>query len=242
MFKAFKMFKRKYLFKLGLEIIAIIIGISASFWLSEMSQSKDKEIQKDRVISSILSETEDIQDYCDERMKIWSQDIEIYNLLLKQKLDLDELKNVAISKNRVEHNLIYHREFDPPMNRYTSLINTGDFKYIESDNVKETLTRLHNINFTKVKSTEDYEKKILEMIVELISNEKPSIFLSGNNSKISFESYLTYLHGYIQESEKLKSNLTVQLKYFKTRVSSLKLYNITLEELHIELKHIANTN
>ena len=95
------MFKRKYLFKLGLEIIAIIIGISASFWLSEMSQSKDKEIQRDRVISSILSETEDIQDYCDERMKIWNQDIEIYNLLLKQKLDLDELKNVAISKNRV---------------------------------------------------------------------------------------------------------------------------------------------
>ena len=99
-----------------------------------------------------------------------------------------------------------------------------------------------NINFTKVKSTEDYEKKILEMIVELISNEKPSIFLNGNDSRISFESYLAYLHDYIQRSEKLKSNLTVQLKYFKTRVSSLRLYNITLEELHFELKNIANTN
>lgn len=236
------MFKRKFLLKLGLEIVAIIIGISASFWLSEISELKNKEIQRDRVLNSLLSETEDIKRYCDERIKIWAQDIEIYHLLLKDKLDIDKLKTVAISKNRVEYNLIYYRDFDPPMNRYTSLINTGDLKHIESENIKEILTRLHNINFTKVKSTEDYEKKILEIIVELISNEKPSIFLKGNNSKISFEDYLTSLHRYIQESERLKSNLTVQLKYFKTRVSSLRLYRITLDELHYELKNSVNSN
>lgn len=236
------MFKRKFLLKLGLEIVAIIIGISASFWLSEISELKNKEIQRDRVLNSLLTETEDIKRYCDERIKIWAQDIEIYHLLLKDKLDIDKLKTVAISKNRVEYNLIYYRDFDPPMNRYTSLINTGDLKHIESENIKEILTRLHNINFTKVKSTEDYEKKILEIIVELISNEKPSIFLKGNNSKISFEDYLTSLHRYIQESERLKSNLTVQLKYFKTRVSSLRLYRITLDELHYELKNSVNSN
>lgn len=236
------MFKRKFLLKLGLEIVAIIIGISASFWLSEISELKNKEIQRDRVLNSLLTETEDIKRYCDERIKIWAQDIEIYHLLLKDKLDIDKLKTVAISKNRVEYNLIYYRDFDPPMNRYTSLINTGDLKHIESENIKEILTRQHNINFTKVKSTEDYEKKILEIIVELISNEKPSIFLKGNNSKISFEDYLTSLHRYIQESERLKSNLTVQLKYFKTRVSSLRLYSITLDELHYELKNSVNSN
>jgi len=236
------MFKRKFLFKLSLEVLAIIIGISVSFWLSEISQLKDKEIQRDRVLSSISMEAEDIKAYCDERMKIWNQDIEIYNLLLKDKLDLAELKNIAISKNRVEYNLIYHRDFDPPMNRYSSLINTGDLKYVESENIKETLTRLHNINFTKVKSTEDYEKKILEIMVELISNEKPNVFLKGNNSKISFEDYLTFLHNYIQKSEKLKSNLTIQLKYFKSRVSSLRLYSITLEELQYKLKDVLNSN
>jgi hypothetical protein len=36
------MFKRKFFFKLGLEIIAIIIGISASFWISEISVERDK--------------------------------------------------------------------------------------------------------------------------------------------------------------------------------------------------------
>ena len=45
-----------------------------------------------------------------------------------------------------------------------------------------------------------------------------------------------------QENEKLKSNLIVQLKYFKTRISSLKLYKLTLEELQYELSEILKVN
>ncbi len=236
------MFKRKFFLKLGLEIIAIIIGISASFWINEISVERDKEIQKKRVLNSILIESDDIKSYCDERIKIWNQDIEIYNLLLNDELDIEKLKNIAISKNRVEYNLIYYRDFDPPMNRYTSTINTGDLKYIESENIKEVLTRLHNLNFNKVVSTVDYEKKIIELIIELITEDNPSLFLKGNNSKISFDNYLKSLHKFIQENEKLKSNLIVQLKYFKTRVSSLRLYMLTLDELRYDLKNILKVN
>ena len=236
------MFKKKFFFKLGLEIIAIIIGISASFWISELSVERDKEIQRERVLNSILIESEDIKKYCDERIKIWNQDIDIYNLLLNNKLSIEKLKKVAISKNRVEYNLIYYRDFDPPMNRYKSTTNTGDLKFIQSENIKEVLTRLHNLNFTKVVSTVDYEKKIIELIIDLITEENPSLFLKGNDPKINFDSYLKTLHKFIQENEKLKSDLIVQLKYFKTRISSLKLYMLTLEELQYNLKNILKVN
>ena len=45
------------------------------------------------------------------------------------------------------------------MNRYRSIINTGDLKYIQSENIKELFSRLHNLNFSKVVSTVEYEKK-----------------------------------------------------------------------------------
>ena len=67
------MFKRKFFFKLFLEITAIVIGISASFGINEMS---DQEIQKKRVLNSILIESNDIKKYCDDRMQIWNQDID----------------------------------------------------------------------------------------------------------------------------------------------------------------------
>ena len=82
------MFKRKFFFKLFLEIIAIVIGISASFGLNEISNKRDQEIQKERVLNSILLESNDIKKYCDDRMQIWNQDIDIYNLLLAQSQDL----------------------------------------------------------------------------------------------------------------------------------------------------------
>ena len=236
------MFKRKFFLKLGLEIIAIIIGISASFGISKISNERDKEIQRERVLNSIQIESNDIKNYCDDRMKIWNQDIEIYNILLKDELNIEKLKKIAISKNRVEYNLLYYRDFDPPMNRYRSAINTGDLKYINSENIKESITRLHNLNYGKVVSTVDYEKKIIDLIIELITKEKPSLILKGNDLKINFDNYLKFLHKLIQENEKLKSNLTVQLKYFKTRVSSLKIYMITLEELQYELERILKSN
>lgn len=230
------MFKKKFLLKLGLEILAIIIGITASFWISDISAERDKEIQRERVLKSILIESDDIKNYCEERMKIWNQDIDIYNLLINDKLNIEKLKKIAISKNRVEYNLIYYRDFTPPMNRYRSIINTGDLKYIQSENIKELFSRLHNLNFSKVVSTVEYEKKIIELIIELISDENPSLFLKGNNSKINFENYLKSLYKFVQENEKLKSNLIVQMKYFKTRISSLKVYMLTLDELKNILK------
>ena len=230
------MFKRKIFIKLGLEIIAIIIGITVSFWISEVSIDRNEKIQSNRVLKSILIESIDIKKYCEERLKIWNQDVEIYKLLLDKVLDVEKLKKIAISKNRVEYNLIYNRDFDPPMNRYSSILNTGDLKYIESENIKEALTRLHNINYSKVVSTVEYEKKITQQVIELITRKNPNLIVQGNDPRINFESYLQSLHQFILEDKNLESNLTIQLKYIKTKISSLKFYVVTLEELQDELR------
>ena len=230
------MFKRKIFIKLGLEIIAIIIGITVSFWISEVSIDRNEKIQRNRVLNSILIESVDIKKYCEERLKIWNQDVEIYILLLDKVLDVEKLKKIAISKNRVEYNLIYNRDFDPPMNRYSSILNTGDLKYIESENIKEALTRLHNINYSKVVSTVEYEKKITQQVIELITRKNPNLIVQGNDPRINFERYLQSLHQFILEDKNLESNLTIQLKYIKTKISSLKFYVVTLEELQDELR------
>ena len=122
------------------------------------------------------------------------------------------------------------------MNRYSSILNTGDLKYIESENIKEALTRLHNINYSKVVSTVEYEKKITQQVIELITRKNPNLIVQGNDPRINFERYLQSLHQFILEDKNLESNLTIQLKYIKTKISSLKFYVVTLEELQDELR------
>ena len=236
------MLKRKFFFKLGFDIIAIIIGISASFWISEISIEREEENQRQRVLNSILIESDDIKNYCDERMKIWKQDIEIYNLLLNDDLNINKIKKVAISKNRVEYNLIYYRDFLPPMNRYNSMISSGDLKYLKSEKLKEVLTRLHSLNLSRIKTTVNDEQLLKEQMISLLTINHSNLFIKAVDNKYSIEDYAKMLHFSIKNDLKLKSNMLVQMKYFKYRISSLKLYISSLEELNEELQLLAVKN
>ena len=169
---------RKYLIKYLLESIVIITGISVSFWINQVSIDNDIKNERLRVLNSLFLEVQEIENYSNERLKIWNQDIEIYSNLLKEDLDTDEIESIAISKSRVEYNLIYYRDFSPPMNRYESMVNTGDLKYINSQEISDLLTRLHNQDFGLVKSTVEYEKSLKINLINLINyNDLFSMFM-----------------------------------------------------------------
>ena len=229
------MFKRKFILKLGLETLAIVVGISVSFWLNEISIKKNNENERIRVLNNLFVEVEELDKYCAERMKIWNQDISIYSQLLDDNLNTNSIEKIAVSKSRVEYNLIYYRDFSPPMNKYKSLVNTGDLKYVKSEKIIEILTRLHNSNLNIIQSTVEYEKSLKSKLISLLTLRFPNIIQSSDDTRVSLKDYLIKLHSIIENDENLKSELLVQMKYFRTRVSSLNFYLITLEELRIEL-------
>tara|TARA_B110000967_G_C18820847_1_gene528594 strand:+ start:173 stop:880 length:708 start_codon:yes stop_codon:yes gene_type:complete len=229
------MFKKNFL-KFTIEVTAIIIGITVSFWLNQISIENNNEAQRQRVLKNLLIEVDDIDRYCKGRLRLWNQDINIYSSLLDEKLHFNTIEEIAISKSRVEYNLIYFRDFDPPINRYKSMINTGDLKHLNSEEIKEILTRLHNLNLTSVRATVEYEKNLKGQLISLLTLNYPELFSIGNDNNQNLEDYINYLHKFIKEDERLEANLIIQMKYFKTRVSSLKLYMLTLQELKDELE------
>ena len=233
---------RKYLIKYLLECIVIITGISVSFWINQVSIDNDTKKERLRVLNSLFLEVQEIEKYSGERLTIWNQDIEIYSSLLKENLDSDLIKNIAISKSRVEYNLIYYRDFSPPMNRYESMVNTGDLKYINSEEISDLLTRLHNQDFGLVKSTMEYEKSLKINLINLITSDYPSIILNGENNKVTLTEYLEELHNVIQTDKSLQTELLVQMRYYNTRIAALKYYLITLNDLKDVLKEKMITN
>ena len=170
-----------------------------------------------------------------------NEDINIYNQFLKEKFNYKSIKEITTSKSRVEFNLIYYRDFEPPMNRYNSMINSGDIKYVKSEKLKEILTRLHTFNLSNIKTTVEYEKSLKEQLINLLTLNHSDLFIAGVNKKITLENYSELLHYSINDDMQLKSNLLVQMKYFKTRVSLLMLYVFVLEELEAELLKIKSS-
>ena len=123
----------KYLF----DFIVIVLGITVSFWFNQLSIKKSNDLERLKVLNSIEMEISEIENYTKERLNSWNDDIDLYSEFLSDKLDLQSIKNITSSKSRIEYNLIYYRDFEPPMNRYNSMISSGNIKYIDSEKLKE---------------------------------------------------------------------------------------------------------
>ena len=227
---------KKHIIKYLLESIVLVTGITISFWINQISIDKETKGERSRVINSLLSEVEEIEKYSLEKLKIWNQDVEIYSQLLKKDIDIELIQNIAISKSRVEYNLIYYRDFSPPNNRYESMVNTGAIKFINSEKITDALTRLHNQDLNMVKSTVEYEKSLKTKLINILTSKHPKIILAAENNEVSLSNYLNSLNGLFQRDQEVRTELLIQMRYFKTRISSLKYYLITLDELKDALK------
>ena len=227
---------RRYLF----DFIVIVCGITVSFWFNQLSIKKTDNRQRIKVLNNIEKEIKEIKKYCDERLKSWNDDISLYSQLLSSDFDIESIKKITSSKSRIEFNLIYYRDFEPPMNRYNSMISSGDIKFIQSEEVKETLTRLHNLNYSNLKTSVEYEKSIKNQLINILTENHPKVLFAADNNQTSIKLYSKLLYDSINRDSSLKSNLLIQMKYFKTRVSLLKLYLYTLEELDSRVKKSLN--
>ena len=160
---------KKYAIKYLLEFIVIVLGISVSFWVNQVAVEKNENKERVKILTQLKTEIKDIKKYTNDRMKYWQDDIDLYAMFLSSEFETNAIKKITSSKSRIEYNLIYYRDFQPPMNRYVSIINTGSFKFIKSERIKEGLTRLHTINYSNINTSVQYEKLLKEHLIEIIT-------------------------------------------------------------------------
>lgn len=222
----------------------IVAGISVSFWLNEISIGNQNEKERIKVLNSLNMEVNEIQSYCDERVNRWNKDRRILMMFLEssgQNFNVDSISKITTSKSSIEFNLIYYRVFEPPMNRYLSIINAGTLKYVKSDKIKEILSRLHNTYLSYVETTVEYEKILKENFVSFFATNHSDIIIAGSDNKISFDEYSLMLYNSIKNDKKLKSNLIVLDDYLGSKLTFIKLYINILDELKIELNDKLNS-
>ena len=230
--------KKKYLIKYSFEFVVIVIGISVSFWLNELSIDNQNELERIKVLNSLKMEINEIRDYTYEREKTWVTDLRLLNELLFPRngvIDTDSILKITTAKSRIETFLVIYRVFDPPMNRYYSIINSGDLKFVKSDKIKEILSRLHNTSFSYVETTVEYEKQLKQSFLPFLSQNHPEIILARDDTSISMKKYIDIISRSIKSDKKLKANFIMVKRYLDYKLSFLRLYNMSLDDLEREI-------
>lgn len=229
---------KKYIIKYSFEFVVIVLGISVSFWLNELSIDNQNEVERVKVLNSLKMEIQEIRNYTDEREKTWQTDLNLLNLLLDPK-DLnstsDSILKITTSKSRIETFLVIYRVFEPPMNRYYSIINSGDLKFVKSNKIKEVLSRLHNTSFSYVETTVEYEKQLKQSFLPFIAENHPSIIIARDDQNVSMKEYILKLVNAIEKDIKLKANFTMVKRYLEYKLNFLRIYVVIMEDLEAEI-------
>ena len=229
---------KKYIIKYSFEFVVIVLGISVSFWLNELSIDNQNEVERVKVLNSLKMEIQEIRNYTDERDKTWQTDLNLLNLLLDPK-DLnstsDSILKITTSKSRIETFLVIYRVFEPPMNRYYSIINSGDLKFVKSNKIKEVLSRLHNTSFSYVETTVEYEKQLKQSFLPFIAENHPSIIIARDDQNVSMKEYVQKLVKAIKKDIKLKANFSMVKRYLEYKLNFLRIYVVIMEDLEAEI-------
>ena len=229
---------KKYIIKYSFEFVVIVLGISVSFWLNELSIDNQNEVERVKVLNSLKMEIQEIRNYTDEREKTWQTDLTLLNLLLDPK-DLnstsDSILKITTSKSRIETFLVIYRVFEPPMNRYYSIINSGDLKFVKSNKIKEVLSRLHNTSFSYVETTVEYEEQLKQSFLPFIAENHPSIIIARDDQNVSMKEYVRKLVNAIEKDIKLKANFSMVKRYLEYKLNFLRIYVVIMEDLEAEI-------
>ena len=211
------------------------------FWINQAANSSESETQKLKIINNLQIEIDQIYNYCLERKDACKKDVDILKLFIGENnfdSNLEQLKDFNISKSRIEFALTSNRAFDPPSSRYRSIINSGDIKYLDSDNIKEYLSRVYDTYFSYVRTNLEYEKQLKATLTPYLLQTYPEIILERENNTISVNNYYKMLHDITSNDKTIEANIILLNSYLQNKINYLELYIMMVEELEIEIQSI----
>jgi len=206
------MIKRKVFIKLGFEIIAIIIGISATFWISEVQKDLENQEQEIKLLKTIQINVNNLDKYTNNRIDLLKVENDLMDYISSnwKGLNIDSLVNVLKDGKYIKsfHNIFLdYREFHPPISELKAIIDDGSLGLIKNEKIRLTLTTLldDRLDFLlqNVKSEIQLQQAFRE---NLISEKNEKIVSALKTSYFEMENRIKGESGYHNKiSQELKA-------------------------------------
>ena len=218
--------KKKLFTKYSLEFLVIVLGVSVSFYFSELSKANDLKDSSINIQQNLLNEVIEIEKYVKEREDAFFSDTQTILALQNKKINVDSLKVLK----RVTVALFNYRGFSPPNSVYNSLISDGNLGLIQSSELKEELSKMNNQHFYHINSNIDDENIAKKKIVDYFQLNHPKFFLQGQFSRKS-ENYIIDLKKIIDLELTLQSFIQEKRVAMILKNNGLKRYKEALNKI-----------
>ena len=109
---------------------------------------------------------------------------------------------------------------------------------MDSDNIKEYLSRVYDTYFSYVRTNLEYEKQLKGTLTPYLLQTDPEIILERENNTISVSNYYKMLHDITSNDKTIEANIILLNSYLQNKINYLELYIMMVEELEREIQSI----
>ena len=217
----------KLLTRGGVELIAVVLGITLSLWVDDKKDLSVVKKNNVKTLKSIKAEVALRIKYIDRKMDQYKRDIEVGEYIIKNwnKIDYDSIASITKNDRDIILTLKAYRAINLPTSIYNSLNSDGSIAKLEQDSIKIILNDLYEVIPAHIVDGVENERVLYHSFNEYIIKNYP-IIVNDAVGKKEYDDYGRFFDddvvlGYVLEKTHLRKFILKLITNYHNRLIEL---------------------
>jgi|TARA_Y100000022_G_scaffold125299_1_gene108508 hypothetical protein len=217
----------KLLTRGGVELIAVVLGITLSLWVDDKKDLSVVKKNNVKTLKSIKAEVALRIKYIDRKMNQYKRDIEVGDYIIKNwnKIDYDSIASITKNDRDIILTLKAYRAINLPTSIYNSLNSDGSIGKLEQDSIKIILNDLYEVIPAHIVDGVENERVLYHSFNEYIIKNYP-IIVNDAVGKKEYDDYGRFFDddvvlGYVLEKTHLRKFILKLITNYYNRLIEL---------------------
>ena len=217
----------KLLTRGGVELIAVVLGITLSLWVDDKKELSVVKKNNVKTLKSIKAEVALRIKYIDRKMDQYKRDIEVGEYIIKNwnKIDYDSIASITKNDRDIILTLKAYRAINLPISIYNSLNSDGSIGKLEQDSIKIILNDLYEVFPAHIVDGVENERVLYHSFNEYIIKNYP-IIVNDAVGKKEYDDYSRFFDddvvlGYVLEKTHLRKFILKLITNYYNRLIEL---------------------
>lgn len=217
----------KLLTRGGVELIAVVLGITLSLWVDDKKDLSVVKKNNVKTLKSIKAEVALRIKYIDRKMNQYKRDIEVGDYIIKNwnKIDYDSIASITKNDRDIILTLKAYRAINLPTSIYNSLNSDGSIGKLEQDSIKIILNDLYEVFPAHIVDGVENERVLYHSFNEYIIKNYP-IIVNDAVGKKEYDDYNRFFDddvvlGYVLEKTHLRKFILKLITNYYNRLIEL---------------------
>ena len=211
----------------GVELIAVVLGITLSLWVDDKKELSVIEKNNIKTLKSIKNEVKLRINYIERKINQYKRDIEVGEYVIKNwnKINYDSISIITKNGRDIILTLKAYRAINLPVSIYNSLNSDGSIAKLDQDSIKIILNDLYEVIPAHIVDGVENERVLYHSFNEFIIKNYSRIVNDAVGEK-EYDAYDRFFNddvvlGYVLEKTHIRKFILRLITNYHSRLNEL---------------------